>query len=81
MTGAAVQNPDIVQDFFNFVEKVGHFFYSSFTPIMTYGCRCPSISSQYFISSLDSPSMTLFDVQYLLSAYKSVTPLSLRQRS
>jgi hypothetical protein len=25
MTGTAVQNPDIVQDFFNFVEKVGHF--------------------------------------------------------
>ena len=22
-TGAAVQNPDIVQDFFNFMEKVG----------------------------------------------------------
>ena len=30
MTGAAVQNPDVVQDFFNFVEKVGQllvFFY------------------------------------------------------
>jgi hypothetical protein len=23
MTGAGVQNPDIVQDFFSFVEKVG----------------------------------------------------------
>lgn len=26
MTGAGVQNPDIVQDFFNFVEKVGRVF-------------------------------------------------------
>jgi hypothetical protein len=35
MIGAAVQNPDIVQDFFNFVEKVGRFF-SPFTLIITW---------------------------------------------
>jgi hypothetical protein len=59
----------------------GWSFFSLFTPIITCGCRCPSISSQYFISSLDSLSMTLFDVQFPLSAYKSVTPLLLRQHS
>jgi hypothetical protein len=78
MTGAAVQNPDIVQDFFNFAEKVGRSFHS-FTPKITYERRCPSISSQYFISSLVSHLMTSFGVQYQLSAYKSATPLSLHQ--
>jgi hypothetical protein len=80
MTGAAVQNPDIVQDFFNFVEKVGQFLVF-FTMIRTYAYRCPSISSQYFISSLDSLSMILFDVQYPLSACKNATPLSPHQLS
>lgn len=78
MTSAAVQNPDIVQDFFNFAEKVGLFF-RSLTTSITYECRCPSTSSQYFISSLVGLLTTLFDVQYPLSAYKSDTHLSLHQ--
>ena len=78
MTGVAVQNPDIVQDFFNFAEKVDHSF-CAFTPKITYDHRCPFTSSQSFISSLVSLLMTLFDVQYPLSAYKSDTPLSLHQ--
>jgi hypothetical protein len=78
MTRVAVQNPDIVQVFFNFAEKVGRSFYS-FKPKITYERRCPSTSSQYFISSLVSLLMTSFDVQYPLSAYKSATPLSLHQ--
>lgn len=59
----------------------GWFFYSYFALIITFGRRYPSISSQYFISSLDSLLMTSFDVRYLLSAYKSATPLSLHQHS
>lgn len=78
MTDVVVQNPDIVQDFFNFAEKVCRRFYP-FTPKITYGRRCPFTSSQYFISSLVSLLMTSFDVQYPLSAYKSATPLSLHQ--
>ena len=78
MTGAVIQNPDIVQDFFNFAEKVGRSFYS-LTSKITYERRFPSTSSQYSISSLVSLLMTSFDVQYLLSTYKSATPLSLHQ--
>lgn len=55
--------------------------FSFFTVIRTYAYRCPSISSQYFISSLDSLSMILFDVQYPLSACKNATPLSPHQLS
>jgi hypothetical protein len=56
-------------------------FFGCSTLIITYGYRSPSISSQYSISSPDSLSMILFDVRYPPSAYKSDTPLSLRQHS